>query len=452
MEPLRRRTMTSSIWVILEAVIRNVIQLGSHILLAYWLSREMFGLIALVNLASHVLAAFSDVGIGPNIVQNRRGNTPAFLNTAWTFQIARGVVLFLAACAAAPVVAAIYGQERLLWLLPVAGCSSLASGFVSTAWYLANREMNLGRRTVLELISLLVGLAVTLSLAYYTRDVWAMVLGPLVTQVARMALSYLAMPTRSHRLQWDRSAAREILGFGIWIFITTLFGHLSLHVDKAMLGAMFSIEVLGTYHVAQRLAHAPQSLLGRLATTVIFPAISRRQDLPRAELRASIIRYRWPALLGGGAAVAVAVVFVDQFCLLIYDQAKFHDAVWIAPILLLGMWPSLLVSTMGPSLMAIGEPRYRAFASITRLLIISVAIYWGIQFHGLKGLVIATAAGSIVRHVTVCVGLARHGLLALRQDLISTLLFCLMVGLLLTVRYLLGWGLPVVEAFRSSNL
>ena len=42
------------------------------------------------------LQMFSDIGIYPSIIQNKRGEEPDFLNTAWTIQIVRGGVLWLA--------------------------------------------------------------------------------------------------------------------------------------------------------------------------------------------------------------------------------------------------------------------------------------------------------------------------------------------------------------------
>jgi len=49
------------------------------------------------------LQMFSDVGIGPSIIQNKRGEPPHFYNTAWTIQVFRGyrvVALCFNACVA----------------------------------------------------------------------------------------------------------------------------------------------------------------------------------------------------------------------------------------------------------------------------------------------------------------------------------------------------------------
>ena len=57
---------------------------------------EAFGLMALVTVVLVASANFSDVGITPAILKDKRGHDPVFLNTAWTIQIGRGVILCLA--------------------------------------------------------------------------------------------------------------------------------------------------------------------------------------------------------------------------------------------------------------------------------------------------------------------------------------------------------------------
>src|SRR5262245_18372468 len=81
---LRQRTIRGSAWTTTESVAAVVLRLGSNLVLTRLLLPEMFGVMALVNIFIQGLQMFSDVGIGPAIIQNRRGDDPSFLNTAWT--------------------------------------------------------------------------------------------------------------------------------------------------------------------------------------------------------------------------------------------------------------------------------------------------------------------------------------------------------------------------------
>ena len=59
------------------------IRFVSNLLITRLLIPEQFGIMALVNVFISALYLFSDIGVGPNIIQSRRGDDPLFLNTAW---------------------------------------------------------------------------------------------------------------------------------------------------------------------------------------------------------------------------------------------------------------------------------------------------------------------------------------------------------------------------------
>ena len=73
------------------------IRFGSNLILTRLLLPEQFGIMAIVNVVIVWLYLFSDIGIGPNIIQSHEGENPTFLNTAWTIQVFRGIALWLIA-------------------------------------------------------------------------------------------------------------------------------------------------------------------------------------------------------------------------------------------------------------------------------------------------------------------------------------------------------------------
>jgi hypothetical protein len=77
----------------------------------------------------------TDVGVGPSIVQKDRGNDLIFLNTAWTIQIVRGLLVWIALCALAFPLASIYAEPLLASMIPVVGLSAIINGFNSTNLY-----------------------------------------------------------------------------------------------------------------------------------------------------------------------------------------------------------------------------------------------------------------------------------------------------------------------------
>ena len=124
-DSLSARLVRSIGWTAVGFVAAQMLRLATNLIFARFLYPEAFGLMALVSVFLVGLAMFSDVGLGPSIMQNKRGDDPAFLNTAWTIQVARGSLLWLGSCILAQPAAYFYNEQLLAQLLPVAGLSLL---------------------------------------------------------------------------------------------------------------------------------------------------------------------------------------------------------------------------------------------------------------------------------------------------------------------------------------
>src|SRR5690606_9481113 len=73
---LRKSTYRSSVWTFFEYGFNQAFRFASNLILIHWLAKEAFGLMALVTLFLTGLQMFSDIGIGPNIIQSKRGEDP----------------------------------------------------------------------------------------------------------------------------------------------------------------------------------------------------------------------------------------------------------------------------------------------------------------------------------------------------------------------------------------
>src|SRR5688572_4454987 len=179
---LKRAAVRSSMWTLTAFALAQVIRFGSVFFLQAFLLPDDFGVAATVGFFIVLLAALSDVGIEQSIIQNKRGDEPVFLNTAWTLHAVRGVVLFFGACLMAYPVFLFYRSkgadaQYLLWMGTVAGIGPLISGFNSTSTFTLHRHVRQGRVTLFGLLYQIVAVAVTLAIAWKWRSPWAVIIG-----------------------------------------------------------------------------------------------------------------------------------------------------------------------------------------------------------------------------------------------------------------------------------
>src|SRR4051812_41897488 len=90
---LKRRIFTAGGWTVAGYALSQTSRFGSHLFMTRLLVPEMFGVMTIAIMVMVGLAMFSDLGLKQNIVQSKRGDEATYLDTAWIFQIMRGLAL-----------------------------------------------------------------------------------------------------------------------------------------------------------------------------------------------------------------------------------------------------------------------------------------------------------------------------------------------------------------------
>lgn len=391
-------------------------RLISNLILTRLLFPEAFGIMALVTVLLVGLTLFSDMGVGPAIMQSKRGDEADFLDTAWTIQILRGGILWLAACALAYPAALFYDQPLIASLLPVAALSLLIAGFVPTRVDTANRHLLLGRLTVLDLIATLIGIAVMLVLAMITRSVWSLAVGGVVTALVRLMLMTLLLPGHRNRLRWEAAAGRELLHFGFWIFLSSVCGFLVSQGDRAVLGKYLSIEGLGIYNIGAFLAMFP-IMLGSAVTARVLISIYRAHAQGDVVARQRLERIRF--IVTGGLMFALAVLALAGPLIVdvLYD-VRYRSAGGVMVAICAVQMIVVVVLTYDQAALARGDSRGFFVVSAAKAVLQTLGFLIGAQVMGLGGAMLGQAIGMLL-YMPVIARLAfRHGVWDARHDLI----------------------------------
>ena len=362
----------------------QALRLASNLILARLLFPEAFGLMALVSVVLVGLQMFSDMGLSPAIARSARGDDPGFLDTAWTLQIGRGVVLWLGASVLAWPMAAVYGAPALQGLIPVAALSLLIAGFNPTRIETANRHLMLGRVTVLDLISQAVGITAMVAMAWVTGSVWALVIGAVAAALVKLLLMTALLPGPANHLRWEPAAGRELVHFGKWILLSTICGFALSQGDRLILGAYLSLEQLGIFNIGYFLASFPWLLGGAVTMRVMIPLY--RDDPPGAKAaHAPRVRRMRMAMTGGllGLLALLALIGVPLVHLL-YDD-RYVAAGAIVVLVACVQMPAVVGMTYDQAALAAGDSKAFFAVLLAKACLQTAAFLIGAQFGGLVG-------------------------------------------------------------------
>lgn len=420
---VRTAAQRATRWMFAEFAISQGVRFGSNVLFAWLLYKEAFGLMMLVNIVTQGLQMMSDIGLGPSVVQHKNGGDPRYLGVAFTLQWLRSMVLAALCMVIAWPVAAHYAQSdplawRLLELLPLASISLIFGGFMSPRALLAQRNLETDRVVLINLGSQVVVVVTITAFALIETDVSALVYGNIAGAVSRTVLSYLVLRGAWIAPLWDRSIARELARFGGWIFVSTFATFFAQQIDRLMFAGRFDMGVTGEFHAAGNLVLLLPTLLGSLQMAVAFPAYSRIRVAGGA-VRPVLQQLKVP-ILGALAAPMLALVCGGpEIVGFLYDD-RWIGAGWMVSVMAIGVWFSAIESTYGAALLAIGAPRWIAFASAARP--VAFLSIWGSMGDALRieHVVVATVIADLTRSFVSLVGAARTGLWTPLVDLQMT--------------------------------
>jgi O-antigen/teichoic acid export membrane protein len=388
---LMSRVARSASWIILGYGGSQAMRLASNLILTRLLFPEAFGLMALLSVVTVGLTMFSDVGISPSISQSKRGDDADFLNTAWTIQVVRGLGLWIVACLMAYPLALFYDQPDLASYLPVAALSLLIAGFNPTRIETAHRHLLMGRLTALDLLSQLIALVVMVLLALMLQSVAALVIGGVIGALAKLALTHFYLPGLHNRFRLEKPAMQELVSFGKWIFLSTVFWFFASQGDKAILGKFLTLETLGIYNIGYFLAYFPVLLGMNVSSRIMIPVYREGTDSGR------ITRLRY--LLSSGVSGLLIVMALTGPWLVdaLYDD-RYISSGAIVVVLSIGFIPLVIGMTYDQAALAAGDSRrffiYNALRSTLQvLLLLAGAIY-----AGLIGAIVGMSLSMILSH------------------------------------------------------
>jgi len=414
-ESLRSRASRGAVASVIGQGASQGLRLAGNLVLARLLFPEAFGLMALVNMLMFGLTVLTDFGLQPAIVRHPRGDERAFLDTAWSIGVVRGVGLWVIGTAIAWPMAVFYREPRLYAIVPIAAVSALLGGLASTKIATLTRHLRPTPVLLVEIGSQAAALVVMVAWALWRPSVWVLVVGGLVAAGVRSLLSQLALPGPVDRPRWEASARHDLVAFGKWLFVSSIFTFVAMRVDVVMLGRLLPVDTLGIYSIGVMLSQVLRDMLQQLMRFAIMPALSASHRAGGTALAANFARLRSAALPPALFAIVAATLLAPPFFVFLYDE-RYRAAAWIGQLAMLGVGFAYLTELTGSALLAIGDSRAWALVNGVRAGAVAIGCAVGFLLGGLPALMIAMAAAGLVAYVLAGRLLAAHGFETLRSD------------------------------------
>lgn len=387
---LGRKVAKGAAWMVGMRMTIRGLGIISMLILARLLMPEDFGLVALASMVVGMVELLGQFGFDNAIIQNRKAG-PAHYNSAWTLNLARGVLSALLLALVAVPVAGFFDEPRLTEIIYWLAIAAFVRGFENIGVVDFRRDLWFGKEYQFFVSAKLISFVVTLAAAIIWRSYWALVAGLIAHALASLVLSYALHPFRP-RLSLEK--AGELFAFSKWLLANEYLVFISVNIDRLLIGKFLNAATLGMFAIAKEISSLASQELILPITRAIYPGYAKIAHEPE-QLRAMfldtlglVFLFAWPMAFGLAAiAEPLVIVVLGEKWLLVAE---------LLPYLAVAGALSLAWANVSSLFMAIGQPKLATYTFAIGVVTRTVLLIGGFWWAGLTGLVQAMVLAPII--------------------------------------------------------
>lgn len=272
------QVISSTLWLGSWQWTERLIGIATIIILARLLLPEDFGIVATCIIVVEFFTVLLDVGTDRYLIRQENPQREDY-DTAWTLRLLMVSTGCVGISLSAAPAAEYFGDQRLQQVLYLLAAAAWLSGFDNIGLTMYRRDLRFRPIALIGLSQRLCAAITTVSLAYWLRNYWAMVIGEAVFFIVGLILSYTQHEYRPRfclarfRRQWD---------FSKWVLVQNLAIFLKIHGDNFVIVRFFGIELMGVYSMGKRIAALPTQQAMLPVIMPIYSGLAKKKYDPVA--------------------------------------------------------------------------------------------------------------------------------------------------------------------------
>lgn len=391
---LRQKAIKGVKWVTFATVANNVLQFLLVIILARFLSKADFGLMALVQVVIEFSSYFIDMGFS-NIIIHKQDISHRQLSSLYWLNVIAGIVIFLIIISLSPLIAAFYKSPELRPLLNLVAVTFIIIPFGQQHKTLFQKELKFEVISKIEILSRSISIITAIYMGIVGFRVYSLAAMVIINSlISTVFLLYAGLKNHKPGFIISHKELKGLYSFGLFQLGERTLNYFSGQIDTLLIGKLLGTQALGVYTVAKNLVMKPQQIINPIITRVTFPAMAKVQnDIPLLR-KTYISTTNYLASINFPVHMAIAILAEPLIYYLFGPD--WHAAIILVRILAIYAMLRSVFNPVGSLLLAKGRVDLGFYWVIFFTIITPPTIYIG----GLLGLVDVCVAQVIVLIIT----------------------------------------------------
>lgn len=265
-------------WNTISQFFKMTVQFVNVVYLAKIIPPSEYGLMAMALVVVNLGILLRDLGTSAAIIQ-KKSISQELINTVFWLNLFMGVGLAILILVSSPVIATVYNQPKLFYVLVFLSLTFPLSSSAAAHLALLERDSKFKTISIIEITSSLFAVIIAIVMANLGYGVYSLVGQAIILNLISAIQFWRASRWRpSCSFFIDVKELKGIFGFSANLSLFNFINYFSRNADSFIIGKFMSPVILGNYNLAYRLMLFPIQSLTFIANRSLYPVLSRSQD------------------------------------------------------------------------------------------------------------------------------------------------------------------------------
>lgn len=380
-------------WTTAGTVIMALVAILKISILTRFLSKEDFGLVAIVTFVLTFMELFNDMGISTGILHKQKISQEEYSSLYW-INLFFSVLLYIILCSITPLIVKFYHQEKLAEIIPILGLNLIFTGLGRQFRVIFQKELKFKFLALVDIFAALFSLLSALFFAINGLGVFALVYSTVIQfLISNLIFLFFNISKNKVKLYFRFSLVKDFLKIGVYQVGAQIANYFNRDLDILIIGKFFNPAILGGYSLAKQLVFRPFQLINPILVKVASPVLARFQN------DINVLKSNYLKLLNLVSSLNILVylcmiIFAPIIIKVLYGN-DYSNIVVVTRLLCVYMIFRSIGNPVGSLVIATGRTDIDLTWNLITLIITPFSIWIG-SYHGINGVAISLICSMIL--------------------------------------------------------
>lgn len=266
----------AALWSFIERLSTQAVSFFIGIVLARLLSPHDYGVLGLTAIFIAFSNIFIDSGFANGLIRKKE-RTEQDLSTAFYFNFAVGVVVYLILVCLSPVIANFFNEPLLKTVIPIVGLNVFFNSLCIVQTAILTASLKIKEQAIYNWISVTIGGIVAIILAYKGFGIYALACQSVLASIIKTILLWIFARWRP-KSNFSKESFKYLWGYGSKLLGAKLISGTINEAYSVLIGKFIGISELGYFSKGSSLSSQVNGVTSGIVQRISLPVLSKYQD------------------------------------------------------------------------------------------------------------------------------------------------------------------------------